>query len=120
MLVARAGQSVEEMIAACEETARGPGRILRDEDVGQGIWEDAKTLHTLREPVDDPEIPGGVAVGVFVGEAFLAGGKRRDSLEGRQDRRVQLRAVRVAVPEGRPGKQQPPGVEIFTWQVEFL
>ena len=29
----RAGQSVEEMIAACEETARGPGRILRDEDV---------------------------------------------------------------------------------------
>ena len=30
----RAGQSVEEMIAACEETARGPGRILRDETVG--------------------------------------------------------------------------------------
>ena len=29
----RAGQSVEEMIAACEETARGPGRILRDEEV---------------------------------------------------------------------------------------
>ena len=25
---------MEEMIAACEETARGPGRILRDENVG--------------------------------------------------------------------------------------
>ena len=25
---------MEEMIAACEETARGPGRILRDETVG--------------------------------------------------------------------------------------